>query len=255
VFCLAGLFFGSLQSKSLSTNRPDPFNQSVGSLFATPATHVARWLQNCNDFANGLTNASQLKNEVRMLREKELAARLYDDRIVDLEQQIDSLRKNIGLPPVVGRRRIPADVIGYFPSENRITISVGSSKGIQPMMPVVTGEGLVGIIQSVSSTRAQVRLITSLYLRVGAMALRDPPSAGLMRGESADMVILDMLDFSSPVEVGDVVVTSGLSERIPRGILIGKIVKLEDSQEFGTRRATVFPFVHMGNVREVFVLK
>jgi len=255
VLCILGLFFQAIQTKSEEKQETDPFNQSVGSLFAGPAMTTGRWFRSVNDFLNGLSNSAALMEKARRLASAELAASLYREKLDELSRQVDSLRKHIGLPAPGDRKKIAADVIAYSPSEHRITISVGSQKGVRAGMPVATGDGLVGICQNVSPMRTQVALITDPNLRIGAMVLRNPPSIGLLRGESAGMASLELLDFATPMQNGDVVCTSGLSERVPRGIVIGKIVQIEDRPEFGSRRARVFPFVSLGTVREVMVLQ
>ena len=58
------------------------------------------------------------------------------------------------------------------------------------------------------------------------------------------------------MSVGDKIVTSGHSEHIPRGILIGKVIAVDFNPEFGNRRATVSPAVQgRPDLREVAILK
>jgi len=255
VLCIIGLFFQAIQSKAEEKSGIDPFNQSVGALYAGPSEATGRWFRSVNDFLNGFSNSSALIDKAHRLASAELAASLYREKVDELNRQIDSLRKLIGLPALGGRKKVAADVIAYSAAEHRMTLNIGSKKGVRPGMPVATGDGLVGICQFVSPTRTQVALITDPNQRIGAMVLRNPPSIGLLRGESAGMVTLELLDFATPMQNGDVVCTSGLSERVPRGIMIGKIVQIEDRPEFGSRRSRVFPFVSMGAVREVVVLE
>jgi rod shape-determining protein MreC len=244
-----------MQSKQMSLSKTDPFNEMVGFVVLPVSAQLSRAADSCADFAEGVSGARALAEKNKALQGVAQAAAMYEERLENLGREIDSLRKMIGLPEVKGREKVPAEVIALIPSDYRITISAGHSEGVRPGMPVVTGEGLVGVVQSVAAKTSQVTLISSPYIRIGAITMRDPPSAGLLRGESSEMSVIEFLDFKAPVENGDWIVTSGFSERIPRGIPIGRVVQLENSQEFGTRRSRVFPFVHIGAVREVFVLR
>lgn len=255
MLCIIGLFFQAIQSKAVEKSGTDPFNQSIGSLYAGPSEISGRWFQSTNDFLNGFSNSSSLIGKAHKLASAELAASLYREKLDELNRQVDNLRKHIGLPAYNDRKKVAADVIAYSPSENRITINIGSKKGVRPGMPVATGDGLVGICQAVSTGRTQVSLITDPNQRIGAMVMRNPPSIGLLRGESAKEVTLELLDSDTPVQIGDVVCTSGLSDRVPRGLMIGKIYQVEDRPEFGSRRSRVYPFVNMGTIREVTVLE
>jgi rod shape-determining protein MreC len=123
-------------------------------------------------------------------------------------------------------------------------------------MAVECPEGLVGTVQIVDSSRCQVQLLSSAGLTIGALDKdRNPPPEGLLSGESTSKLRLIFLDPEVPVTVGDHIVTSGHSEHIPKDILIGKVIAVDFNPEFGTRRATVFPAVQVGNLREVSVLK
>ena len=224
-------------------------------LIAPVSTRLGVAADSLYDFGQGVLNANALSAQNRALRAQSRAAVLYQETLDQLQLEIDRLRKQIALPPVAGKKQVAAQIVAFFPAESRLTITGGSSKGVKAGMPVVTGDGLVGIVQSTSGSTSQVTLISSPYLRIGAVTSRNPPSAGLLHGESTNMLILEFLDFDTAVQNGDLVVTSGFSELIPRGIPIGRVVAYENSREFGLRRSRVYPFVRIGAVREVYVLE
>jgi cell shape-determining protein MreC len=66
---------------------------------------------------------------------------------------------------------------------------------------------------------------------------------------------LELADPTATVESGDLVVTSGFSSEIPKGIAIGKVVSVHDDPAFGKRTAIVYPRVALGQIREVVVIK
>lgn len=222
-----------------------------------PANLLNGTANGISDFGAGIFHARSLKEENRMLKSQIASVALYTETMERLHEEIDQLRKLEDLPAIEGKQRVPADVIGFFPYENRLTISAGSAKGVAVGQPVVTPDGLIGRIQVVSSSTAQVLLLSSPETtnRIGAIAQRNPPSAGLLRGESSTTYLLEFNDPKAPVESGDLVVTSGFSEHIPRGIPIGRVIQVDDNVEFGKRQARVYPSVNIGSVREVFVLK
>jgi rod shape-determining protein MreC len=208
-----------------------------------------------SDFFRGLSNSQSLVAENRRLKQLEIAAQQYLERLRFHKQENDQLRKLINLPPVPGKRQIPAQIIMYAPLENRVTINRGSNQGIKPNLPVVAAEGLVGTVQTVSANSAQVVLISSPQLRVGAVVNRQPKPFGIIRGESTNKMILQISDIKSTVEPGDVVMTSGLGELIPGGIPIGIVSMREADEEYGALQCQVFPYVRIGDIREVYVLR
>jgi rod shape-determining protein MreC len=208
-----------------------------------------------SDFALGVARANSIVEQNRFLENKVRASSIYREMAEALSRENAELRRLLSLPKPPGRDWVPASLQGFFPLENRVTISVGSAQGIKRGMPVIAADGLLGKVQTVSPHSAQVLLVTSPRLSVGATVRRDPAPIGILRGESPDALILEHLDFKATILVGDVVVTSGLSELTPAGIPIGTVVKIEEDPAYGSRVCRVFPNVQVGTVRNVYVLK
>lgn len=255
ILVVVGIVFGKIQNSARSQARVDAISTAVQTLVDGPSSVLRHGADNVDEFWTGITHASSLTEENRRLKALLQSASLYDERVSALLAKNDRLRKMVELPSIGNRKRIAADVIAYYPHENRLRISVGKRNGVTPMMPVVNQDGLIGVVQSVEEGRCQVTLITSPTLTVGAVAQRDPPQPGLLRGQTPTRMLLEFVDTQSPLEVGDKVVTSGHSETIPGGIPIGRIIQIENDADFGSRRAQVFPNVKVGELKEVFVLK
>ncbi len=255
LFCVIGVFLGKWQNASRTAGHLDPISRFTQAVVG-PLAGLFRSSENgFAEFMQGVVRASSLAAENRKLRSQVAAAALYLDTERLLSQRIEDLRKTLQLPPSGDRGRIPAIVIGYIPYENRMTLNAGKAQGVSVGHPAVTGDGLVGVVQTVESGTCQVSLVTSPTLRIGAMTQNEHPQAGLLKGESPDRLILEFLESGQAVKVGDWVVTSGFSERIPRGIPIGRVNGLENTQDYGAKKAYVFPSVRIARVQEVFILK
>lgn len=246
---------GQWQNTARTRGTEDPLSRVVQAVVNPLGRALTGGANAGEDFFSGVGSARALAQENRILRKQIAAASLYAERERVLATQNDQLRRILGLPVYGGKKRIPTDVVGYFPHENRITISAGRPAGVTPGLAVVAPDGLVGVVQVVGETSSQVTLLSSPNQRIGGLVLRTPPLPGILRGESAERLNLEFLDTSAPMQIGDWVVTSGFSERIPRGIPIGRIVKLEPVPGFGTRRAYIYPSVRLGMLHELFVLK
>lgn len=228
---------------------------AIQKVVQVPAGMIAGATDATTGFLEGVFHAGSLRRENELLRRQAIAADLYVQREAALRTQIESLRKLLGFSPAPGANKVPATVTGYFPFENRMTLDAGTAHGIRVGLPVVTGDGLLGVIQTVGSSSSQALLITSPALKIGGMVLKSPPEFGLLRGYSANVASLDFLDARSGIRVGDWVVTSGFSENVPRGIPIGRIIEITEDPQFGSLRAKVFPHVRIGLAREVFILR
>lgn len=255
VLCAIGIVLGRFQTVARSQNRLDPISSITRRIVSPVSGPLGVLATSGNDFVAGLVASRRLIAENRRLKALAAAAELYDEQLDRLNGEIARLRTLQTFGPIPGKRRLPADVIGYSAYENRITLNVGSAQGVTPNAPVEAPEGLVGTVQVVEAHSCQVLLLASREEIIGALDLsRNPPLAGLIRGDNSPTLSLTFQDPKAAVEVGDHVVTSGFSEHIPRGIKIGKVISVSTDEEFGSLRAKVDPAVSVGLLREVHVL-
>jgi len=177
----------------------------------------------------------------------------YLDSAERQEKQIQNLRATLNLN-TVGRERVNADIINFIPYDNRITLNRGSKHGIKPNLPVVTAEGLLALVSTVTETTCQASLLTSSGVRVGGVANLASPVAGFVKGERSDRLVMDVFD-NLDVPPGTEIITTGYSEYIPRGIRIGIVSEFFNDQEYGVRRAYIIPSSRIGMTKEVVILK
>lgn len=252
--CVLGTALGRYQTALRSKGRVDALTSAVQSAVLPPARVAGSVVESVGNFWLGVTNGPALAAENRRLRSLASALRLYAPKELALANQIAALRRLMGMKNY-GRSPVRADVLAYMPHESRLTLSVGSREGVLPGMAIVSPEGLVGTVQNVGPNASQGVLITSPVARVGAMVERVPPVAGILRGDATDRVTLDFLASNAGLQIGDWVLTSGYSDRIPRGLPIGRIVEIVPEPEFGSKIARVIPSANLASTHEVVVLR
>jgi rod shape-determining protein MreC len=243
-----------VQNQARAQNRVDPVSQVIRTIIAPGASVGSQGTQALAAGWDGLGQGPRLKLENEILRKKIGALRIYQSEAQALAMELGSLEKLTSVDPGPGRTRIIGRIIGYFPHEHRLTLDIGSDKGIQPNLAVMGNEGIAGVVETVSGSTCQVLLVTSASARVGARVVRDVPSFGLARGVSQDRLSMEVAG-TSPVDVGDKVVTSGLSEWIPGGLPIGEIVEVAPRPEFGTKQLAIFPSLRLSAGSRLAVLK
>jgi rod shape-determining protein MreC len=253
---VVGVVLGGWQNTRRSKNEVDPVTSTLQSV-TQPVASMFEWLVlGTTDFVRGVASSRALMEENRRLRDSLVAARLYTEQMDRLENDLDHLRRLQGIGNRPGVDSIAARITGFYPYENRITIDIGAKNGIHAGMPVVCADGLVGIVQTVEASRSQALMLTSKSVQIGAMALgHNPPPAGLIEGVNSSSLTLNLLDPKAPITIGDTIVTSGFGERIPRGLVIGKVIQIEDDAQYGKRTAQIDPAVSIGSIQEVKVLR
>lgn len=106
-----------------------------------------------------------------------------------------------------------------------VTLDKGSAAGITPGMPVTSASGVVGQVVSCSATTSTVRLLTDESSSISAM-VQSTRAQGMLNGSASGEVTLELVSTSQDVEVGSVIVTSGLGGVFPKGLPIGEVASV-----------------------------
>lgn len=185
------------------------------------------------DWLGGFTVS---KKELELLRQQNdiLRARLAE--LEEARQENERLRQLVAFAEEQRLTQLGARVIGRPTSswEGAIIIDRGSADGIEPGMPVIAPQGLVGQIETVAKHASRVRLITDERSGVAAMIQRTRV-LGVVRGSIDRMLTMEYVDKAKMPKVGDVVITSGLGGVYPKGIVVGDVVHVD------ARRADLYP--------------
>lgn len=148
-----------------------------------------------------------------------------------------------------------ATVIGRDPSPflRYIIIDKGSNQGLRRGMPVVTDQGLVGRVDAVIGSAARVQLITDPTSAVNVRLERADREA-VLTGTLAGDLTLDLVPQDISLELGDVVLTSGLGGSYPPDLIIGQVVtaRRRDSDLF--QQAFIQPVVDFAQLKIVLVI-
>ncbi len=135
-----------------------------------------------------------------------------------------------------------------------LTVNRGRGDGIAQQMPVIVPEGLVGRVVQVRRGASVIQLLNDPASTVGAMVQRTR-TAGLVEGDAGGAVRLKfMARDGASVASGDLVVTSGLGNLFPKGVPVGRVVKIEDKGSALFHFAVLAPAVDFSRVEEVLLV-
>ncbi len=184
---------------------------------------------------------TELREENNLLREKAIAN--------------ERLRNLLRFSKKIPRSMLPAQIIGIDPSSwfRTILIDKGTKHGVKRGVAVVSPEGIVGHVLQTSHHYAKVLLITDFNSSVDAIVQRSR-AKGVVEGNGENLCRLKYASRTQDIQLGDNVVTSGLGGRYPKGLMIGKISKIE-KKSFGLfQHAEIMLSVNFTKLEEVFVI-
>ena len=147
-------------------------------------------------------------------------------------------------------------IIGYGlkPWKKSVVLNKGSSQGIKPLSVLVVPSGVVGRTVDVGLLSTQAILLTDPESRVTAVTLISR-AQGVVEGNGGDKLKLRYLNLDDSVQVGEIVVTSGLSDIYPKGLRIGRIESVERDADGLHLSATVRPSVRFSKIEEMLCLE
>ena len=152
----------------------------------------------------------------------------------------------------------PAAVVARDPDSRfySFTIDKGSLDGVAPYDPVVCADGLVGRVKEVGLTYSKVITILDVEIDVGAYDARTR-DIGIVNGSVAlaadGRCIMNYLPRESGAAQGDLVVTSG-GNLSPKGLVIGKIARLDNAPGNISLYAEIEPTADIRNLTDVMVI-
>ncbi|MCC6805411.1 MAG: rod shape-determining protein MreC [Anaerolineae bacterium] len=232
----------------------------VEDLLAVPLQAVSgvfnRFALAINDNLSRFSDVQSLQTRIADL---ETALALYQKELVELREINSDYQRLSDLlrytSTVQNQEFVTASVIGVDESGflRTITLDHGTRDGVTVGMPVVTGEGLVGRVIRVSANACRVMLVTEPSSAVSAR-LETTRVQGTVRGQPAGTLLLDMIPLDSPVQNGDLVLTSGLGGNFPPDIVIGQVTSVRLASTGLNQQAQVRSLINFDTLEFVLIV-
>jgi len=150
---------------------------------------------------------------------------------------------------------LPARIVGRSTSAwfRTLVVDKGAADGVVLSSPVVTAGGVIGRVSEVSNSSSRVLLITDTSSAIDAVVQRTRAQVIVEGRLGAACRILYMARTEDAVP-GDRVVTSGLGDIYPKGLLVGQISKVDPAKGGVFRGAELIPGVDLSRLEEVFMV-
>jgi len=223
---------------------------------SSPITTVGEWVaspfRSTGEWFSGIGVS---RSEVQELRDQNTELR---DRLAELEEarlENERLRVLVGFAEEAGYEYLGVRIIGRPINswEGTVRVDRGSEDGVEPGMPVIVAQGLLGQVVEVSARSAKVQLITDQHSGVAAMVQLSRVT-GVVSGSLEGAMILDFVPSDSAPSEGDVVITSGLGGVYPKGLVVGDVVFVSQERDLLFPLIRVESRVSIADIEEALVI-
>jgi rod shape-determining protein MreC len=193
------------------------------------------------------------KQANKQLGSELVVARARIQQLSERASEVDRLKALLQFKERSPYKSVAAQVIAASPQDasNTITIDRGRDAGIEADMPVITPEGVVGKVVTAYAHTAQILLITDAMSGVGCM-LEESRIQGVLKGGSRNDCELHYVMDDQKVPAGEAVITSGLDQIYPKGLLVGHVVRSEEGNIY--RQIIDKPAASLNRLESVLVL-
>ena len=222
----------------------------------TPLQHAGALVTRPFSAAGNLfTNLTASPEDISTLTSENEELRALVMQLEEYRQENERLSSMLELADTYSLESTGARVISRSADTwNRVlTIDKGVSSGLRAGMPVLSANGLLGQIESVSQFSSIVRLITDSQSGVAAF-LQSSRIEGIISGSAEGLVYLKYVPLNVTVQPGDVVVTSGAGGVYPKGIAIGEVTSVDYSPADVYQTIIIQPITRVSTYEEVLVL-
>ena len=226
-----------------------PFQRGAAYVSDSITGFFDRYLQSAANYEENL----ELKETIRELREQ-----LTDYE--EIKNENEQLRQIAGMTETDDALSYtPATIISRDANDTYGTfvIDKGTSDGLALNDPVMSSEGLVGIITAISPINARVKTILNPDVSVGSYEIQSK-ELGVCRGDAIlaqeGYCKMSILSSETTITKGDLIVTSGSSGIYPRGLTIGTAQDIYREDHGVTLYAVVMPVSEITTLKNVYVI-
>ncbi|MCB0348523.1 MAG: rod shape-determining protein MreC [Bdellovibrionales bacterium] len=196
-----------------------------------------------------------INKEIADLKSENAKLKAEVMRFTEIEKENTRLNTILQFTQDADMKLISAQVIGIdiFAERASIRINRGTRDGVEKGQAVITKEAAVGYILEASETTSLILVLTDRYAVIDAI-IQNSRARGIVEGSGPDSCLLKYLQRSDEVQIGDVVVTSGLDNIFPKGLPIARVKNVSRRKSEISPTIELMPMVDVSRLDEVFVV-
>ena len=256
LLALCIVMFAFLLRATMTMGASTVVEQIVGTITAPVQSLTSGLSGSITGFLDQFLRASEISQENEQLREEN---RKLIEQMVDYENykhENESLKEQLGIQEENPQwETMTASVIGRDPSDQfySFTIDKGTLDGVSYQDPVITADGLVGIVSEVGPVFAKVTTILDVRLNVACQDVRTQDVAtisGDIEMAQQGKCKMSLIPRESGIAKGDIVQTAGTSGLYPQGIVVGRVSDVGFEPQGTMMYAVVEPANDIKSIKE-----
>ncbi len=234
-------------SRSVTQSTLAPVQRTVSDIFSP----VGRFFSNIKNFGKTKAELDQVEIANAQLKSALTLDQNAKGELAQLKGVLDLAGR--GSYKVVAARVIGRGSAATF--SQTIMLDQGSSSGIRADMSVISANGLVGLVKTVTSSTSIVQLISDPNFKVGVRIARSQ-SIGILQGQGTNTYSLQLLDPAGTILVGESLLTNGSDNNHPfvPGVPVGQVTWVDHTTSTLTQSGDVKSYANLNDLGVVSVI-
>jgi rod shape-determining protein MreC len=210
------------------------------------------------DFFSDVSNLGRTGNQIEKLEAENAKLKIGLLNRKNADAQLEQLKDILDLAGIAGYKVVNAKVISQGSSQSfsqTLTIDSGSKAGIRKNMTVLSQYGIAGVVKDVYPNSALIQLASDPAFKIGAR-VAGSQQIGILSGQGNRSATLQLLDNSTTVSVGDVLLARGSSSNRPfvPGVPLGYVSRVDNSAGAIAQSAVVRYYTNFSTLGVVAVV-
>jgi rod shape-determining protein MreC len=230
-------------------------SQSILSPFQRAGNSVLTPVKN---FFSDVTQIGRTRSQIEKLVAENANLKQKFLNRKNADAQLKQLKNILDLAGTAGYKIVSARVISNGSSQSfshTITIDSGANAGIKKNMTVLSQNGIAGVVKEVYPTTSLIQLASDPSFRIGARIARTQ-QIGILTGLGTRSATLQLLDNSTTIKVGDVLLSRGSIANRPfvPGVPLGYVSSVDNSAGAVAQTATIRYYTNFSTLGVVAVV-
>lgn len=234
-----------------------PQLRSVLSVPLSFLQYTVSWpIQSISKINTMIASHDALVKENLHLKSEQLLLKAQVQRLLALESENNELRALLRSSSEVKGKVLIAQLLAVDsdPFVNQVMLNKGSKDGVFVGQPVLDANGVMGTVIQANAFTSRVLLVNDSHSGIPIQVTRNGIRAIAVGDSYSGKIRLANVPQTADIQVGDVVVTSGLGEHFPPGYPVGKVsaIDKDPSMQFATIR--IEPSAHPDSSQQVILV-
>lgn len=236
----------------------DGFRQGTQTILSPFQRAGAVVLNPLGNFFSDVTHLGRTRGQIEKLEAENANLKIKLLNRKNADGQLEQLKDILDLAGTAGYKVVNAKVISHGSSQSfsqTLTIDSGSNAGIKKNMTVLSQFGIAGVVKDVYPNSALIQLASDPSFKMGAR-IAGSQQIGILSGQGNRSATLQLLDNSTTVNIGDVLLARGSSSNRPfvPGVPLGYVSRVDNSAGAIAQSAVVRYYTNFSTLGVVAVV-